>query len=73
MHHPHPALYEAFLVQITEQLSKQRAELDRLKRAAASKSPDEKVKSLGRRSLLRLGDVPSTKEAARRLGVYVRS
>jgi hypothetical protein len=66
MHHRYPVFDEAFLAQIAAQLSKQRAELDRLKRAAASKSPDEKVKSLGRRSLLRLGDVPSTKEAARR-------
>jgi len=56
MHHPRPAFDEAFLVQIAAQLSKQRDELDRLKRAAASRSPDEKVKSSGP-PRLRLGDL----------------
>ena len=58
MRHPYRVFDEAFLSQIAAQLSKQRDELDRLRRAvkAASRSPDEKVKSLGRRSRSRLGD-----------------
>ena len=62
MRHPHPGFDEAFLMQITAQLSKQRDELDRLRRAvkAASRSSDETVKTTGRRSRLRLGDFPST-------------
>jgi hypothetical protein len=49
MDHRHPVLDEAFLLQITAQLSKQRDELERLRRAvkAASKRREEKVKSLG--------------------------
>ena len=44
MHHPHPKFDEAFLEQIAAQLSTQRDELDRLRRAvkAASPRPDEK-------------------------------
>jgi len=44
MHHPHPVFDKAFLEQISAQLSKQRDELARLKRAvkAASPRPDEK-------------------------------
>jgi hypothetical protein len=61
MHHPHPAFDEAFLVQISAQLSKQRDELDRHRRAkVASTTPEEKIKSAGRRSQLRLGDFPGT-------------
>ena len=48
MHHQRPGFDEAFRVLIAAQLSKQRDELDRLRRAAASGGPDEKVKSLGR-------------------------
>ena len=46
MHHPHPVFDEAFLGQIAAQLSKQRDELDRLRRAAkaASRRQDKKVK-----------------------------
>jgi len=45
MHHPHPKFDEAFLEQIAAQLSKQRDELDRLRRVvkAASSRPDEKA------------------------------
>ena len=66
MHHRYPVFDEAFLAQIAAQLSKQRDELDRLRRAvkAANSSPDEKVKSLGRR---RLGDFLSTSGSLRRL------
>jgi len=61
MHHPHPAFDKAFLVQISAQLSKQRDELDRLKRAkAASRTPEEKVKSAGSRSQSTSGELPST-------------
>jgi hypothetical protein len=44
MHHPYPVFDEAFLKQIAAQLSKQRDELNRLRRAvkAASPRPDEK-------------------------------
>jgi hypothetical protein len=44
MHHPHPVFDKAFLEQIAAQLSKQRDELNRLRRAvkAASPTPDEK-------------------------------
>jgi hypothetical protein len=45
MHHPRPVFDEAFLEQIAAQLSKQRDELDRLRRAvkAASRArPTEK-------------------------------
>ena len=58
MRHPHPGFDEAFLMQITAQLSKQRDELDRLRRAvkAASRSQDEKVKPLEIRSRLRRGN-----------------
>ena len=41
MHHPHPIFDEAFLEQIAAQLSKQRGELDRLRRAVSPR-PDEK-------------------------------
>jgi len=69
MHHRYPVFDEAFLAQIAAQLSKQRDELDRLRRAveAANSSPDEKVKSLGRRSRSRLGDFLSTSGSLRRL------
>ena len=56
MHHPRLGLDEAFRVQIAAQLSNQRDELDRLRRAATSGSPDEKAKSSGR-PRLRLGDL----------------
>ena len=44
MYHPHPVFDKAFLEQIAAQLSKQRDELNRLRRAvkAASPTPDEK-------------------------------
>jgi hypothetical protein len=44
MHRPRPVFDEAFLEQIAAQLSNQRDELDRLRRAvkAASPRPDEK-------------------------------
>jgi hypothetical protein len=63
MHHPRPGFDEAFVMQIRAQLSRQRDELDRLRRSvkAASTSSDENVKTAGRRSLLRLGDIPSTR------------
>jgi hypothetical protein len=54
MHHPRPALDEAFRVQIAAQLSKQRDELDRIRRAVASGGPVEK--SSGTRARLGLGD-----------------
>ena len=68
MHHPRQVADEAFRMQISAQLSKQRDELDRLKRAvkAASRSPDEKLKSLGRRARSRLGDLLSTSSFLRR-------
>jgi len=47
MHHPHPVFDKAFLEQIAAQLSKQRDELNQLKRAkAASPRPDEKSSNL---------------------------
>jgi len=69
MRHPHPRFDEAFLMQITAQLSKQRDELNRLRRAvkATSTSSDEKVKTAGRRSLLRPGDFSSTSGSLKHL------
>ena len=55
MHHPHSVFDKAFLEQIAAQLSKQRDELNRLRRAvkAASPRPDGEVKSMdyGRKGL----------------------
>ena len=66
MRHPYPVFDEAFLAQIAAQLSKQRDELDRLRRAvkAASRSPDEKVKSLGRAFSVKARRLPKLLETS---------
>lgn len=61
MHHSHPVFDEAFLVQISTQLAKQRDELNRLRQAkAASGRSKEQVKPPGRRSRSGLGDLLSS-------------
>ena len=45
MHHPHPVFDKAFIEQIAAQLSKQRDELARLRRAEKAVNPGPDVKS----------------------------
>jgi hypothetical protein len=61
MQHPHRAIDPAFLVQISAQLSKQRDELDRLRRAKVpGATPEAKIKRAVWRSHLGRGNFPST-------------